>query len=330
MHIYRKQTIKFPRPDTNTVQQRMLQSVALAASALIALSAPRPATAFAPSAQCVRAPAQRLYHDVAVSGHMGPRSPPAPGQCATSKKQPAATAGAAAASSEFVQHESTRYDESEFFDGFMTSVLDKVNEREEMEVSRAPAKRGGIDEVMDTLVTVAACTMAMQFFGVWMALGVWIARRADAVIDSTFSAASGAQALVVAFASGHPLDRKTRRKVLTASANCSKKKHRSADEALPNTFQPALVTTATAVPERPNPISMQSANIMDSLCEPTSIGPNEQELREAANQKARAEAWELTKDIAFLASYNTRRAAEFGAKKVIHAPRLLFSCICSM
>jgi len=303
----------------------MLQSVALAASALIALSAPRPATAFAPSAQCVRAPAQRLYHDVAVSGHMGPRSPPAPGQCATSKKQPAATAGAAAASSEFVQHESTRYDESEFFDGFMTSVLDKVNEREEMEVSRAPAKRGGIDEVMDTLVTVAACTMAMQFFGVWMALGVWIARRADAVIDSTFSAASGAQALVVAFASGHPLDRKTRRKVLTASANCSKKKHRSADEALPNTFQ--LVTTATAVPD---PISMQSANIMDSLCEPTSIGPNEQELREAANQKARAEAWELTKDIAFLASYNTRRAAEFGAKKVIHAPRLLFSCICSM
>ena len=147
--------------------------------------------------------------------------------------------------------------------------------------------------------------MAMQLWGVWMALGVWAARRAELLLQT----ASDAQSLVVAFATGSPLDSVSRKTVLTNPRKA--KWQRRANELLQESNQqPALLTTAVTVP-------------MHEPEAPTKPALNEKELREIAASKARAELWELSRDLALIARYNARKAAEAGAKKVMLARKFL-------
>jgi hypothetical protein len=263
-------------------------------TALLAVSTSG-ALAFTPNVR-VRASAPGL-----VSGSRGPLVPPFPTAPSARANAGATTADAALAVSENPLNIASKYDDTAFFENFMTSVISRVDEREEMEVSRSQEKRRSVAKVMDTLVTLAACLMAMQLWGVWMALGVWAARRAELLLQT----ASDAQSLVVAFATGSPLDSVSRKTVLTNPRKA--KWQRRANELLEESNQqPALLTTAVTIPMHEPEAPMKPAL-------------NEKELREIAASKARAELWELSRDLAIIARYNARKAAEAGAKKVMRA-----------
>ena len=305
--------------------------------AAAALSASRPACAFAPSTQ-VRGRAQQLPLGVAGTS-LGGLAPPSGKPHAASRSGQTQTAAAAGtllpADAAWKQQEA--YDDTEYFDGFMSRVLDKVNEREDSELWRAAAKKRGIAQLMDTIVTIAACMMAMQFFGMWMALGVWAWRRASDFVKSTSAAATSAQALFVAFASGSPLDRASRENVLNRAGGQRKAQDgpvltlRHADgsavrEAVetgdPKSSSVAWAAYKARQAQRATGAQSRgesgSATIMGALCEPADA-LREAELRKEREEEARrmrSEMLQLTKDIAFIANYHARRAAVLGAQKV--------------
>ena len=307
------------------------------AGALVALLCATSASAFAPGTQ-VRSRTLPLPLPQQGGGSVGALAPPSALRAARHSAQSAPAPAANLLSAEFPQQQKP-YDDTEFFEGFMTSVLDKVNEREDSEMWRATAKTRGIARLMDTIVTIAACMMAMQFFGMWMALGVWAWRRAADVAKSTSAAASSAQALFVAFASGSPLDRASRENVLASRFKGRRKAQdgpvltlRHADGSVvrdaPTDRRPQESVAWGAYRARQmhrltgakGSEKSGSATIMESMREPADP-EKEEELREQARRERearemRAEMLQLTKDIAFIANYHARKAAIAGAQRV--------------
>lgn len=307
------------------------RSAAAKAGGLVALlCGTGPVSAFAPGAQV------RGRTVPQVGGSVEALAPPSALRAA--RPGPVLAAAADLLSTEFPQQQNL-YDDTEFFEGFMTSVLDKVNEREDSEMWRATAKTRGIARLMDTIVTIAACMMAMQFFGMWMALGVWAWRRAADFAKSTSAAASSAQALFVAFASGSPLDRASREGVLASHFPVRRKAQdgpvltlRHADgsvvrDAATDRLPQESLSWGAYRARQVHPMTgtegakdSGSASIMGSICEPADP-KKEKELREQSRKERearemRAEMLQLTKDIAFIANYHARKAAITGAQKV--------------
>ena len=287
--------------------------------------------AFAPA---VRSCGQQVL--LPPSGSLGPRRGPPGGQkderVPSAKSHAgavAASADAAALSAEASAHTAAaKYDDTEFFESFMTSVISRVDEREELDLGRAPTRVRGAMKIMDGVVVAASCFMAMHVFSVWMALGVWVALRASSLLET----ASDAQALVVAFATGSPLDSASRQSVLSTTASNPRRakwqrraaemfeediaqtlslrqKRREAKELAGATAAPA---PALAVPGKD--VVMRGVEAGRALM--SEKEQREKEQREMAARKARAELWELAKDVAFIGSYYTRQAAIKGVKKV--------------
>ena len=246
-------------------------------------------------------------------------------------------------------HKSLASPDSDYFDGLMDSVVQKVNLREQIDRRQAPAKKQGIPRIIDNVMTVMVCLAAMQFFGIWMALAVWVARRADELLETTLAASSDIQALVLAYATGSPFDRDGRKTVL-ANTRRGKWKRR-ADDTLSNDhpfMEPwrttVVETHATVIADQDaeGPASMALAteivatfNYADKLpstmvvtetfsktksntstCQ-LSLGdevvaPVAMEGKLQHNIDTRhgvAEVRDLVKDIAFIASYHARKAA---------------------
>jgi hypothetical protein len=247
-------------------------------------------------------------------------------------------------------HKSLAAPDSDYFDGLMDSVVQKVNLRETLDTRQAPAQKQGISRIIDTAMTVMVCLAAMQFFGIWMALAVWVARRADELLETTLAASSDVQALVLAYATGSPFDRDGRKTVL-ANTRRGKWKRR-ADDALSNdhpVMEPwrttVVETHATVIAEQDaeGPPSMALAteivatfNYADKL--PSTMAVTETVSKTKSNtatytlslcdevvapvamhgklqqhnidtRQGVAEVRDLIKDMAFIASYHARKAA---------------------
>ena len=288
---------------------------ALAAACALAAYGPGGADAFAPA---VRSGGQRLLAPGAAGQlRLGRQAPPQGGRAAGAGAGAAVAAlgaDAAALSAEAAAHTTAaeKYDDTEFFESFMSSVISRVDEREEGEVWRAPGKLHGAMKLMDGVVVVASCFMAMHVFSVWMALGFWVALRANSLLET----ASDAGALVVAFATGSPLDSASRQNVLSNQSNLRRAKwqRRAAEMFEEEAQKPALVATSAAVAA---PASALAVSVPESSAsaeargeEVSGVGMSEKEQREMAARKARAELWELAKDIGFIGSHYTRKAAQ--------------------
>jgi hypothetical protein len=241
----------------------------------------------------------------------------------------AASADAAVLSAEAAANTAAaKYDGTEFFESFMTSVISRVDEREELDLGRAPTRVRGAMKIVDSVVVAASCFMAMHVFSVWMALGVWVALRASSLLET----ASDAQALVVAFATGSPLDSASRQSVLSTTASNPRKakwQRRAADmfeqdiaetlslrqkrqEAQKLAGATAAPAPTLAVPEK----GAETRGVEAGRALMSEKEQREKEQRELASRKARAELWELAKDVAFIGSYYTRQAAIKGVQKV--------------
>jgi len=289
--------------------------------------------AFAPA---VRSGGQLVL--LAAAGSLGPRRAPPPGGAAlvdasaTAQRHAgavAASADAAALSAEAAAHTAAaKYDDTEFFESFMTGVISRVDEREELDLGRAPTRVHGAMKIMDGVVVAASCFMAMHVFSVWMALGVWVALRASSLLET----ASDAQALVVAFATGSPLDSASRQSVLSTTASNPRraKWQRRAAEMFEQDIAETLslrqrrqeaqkLAGATAAPAPALAVPGKGAEMRGVEAGRALMSEKEQrekEQRDMAARKARAELWELAKDVAFIGSYYTRQAAIKGVQKV--------------
>jgi hypothetical protein len=287
--------------------------------------------AFAPA---VRSSGQQVL--LPAAGSLGPRRMPGGAALvdasATAQRHAGAvttSADAAALSAEAAAHTAAaKYDDTEFFESFMTGVISRVDEREELDLGRAPTRVHGAMKIMDGVVVAASCFMAMHVFSVWMALGVWVALRASSLLET----ASDAQALVVAFATGSPLDSASRQSVLSTTASNPRraKWQRRAAEMFEQDIAETLslrqkrqeaqkLARATAVPAPALAVPGKGAEMRGVEAGRALMGEKEQrekEQREMAARKARAELWELAKDVAFIGSYYTRQAAIKGVQKV--------------